>query len=450
MRYCIVLLTLLSFASTGWSQTTLDKTIAKVGDEYILLSELEYRYREEVLAAGKDNRALKCDLLFTMVREKMLVVQAGRDSISISEEEINQQMEQRLAFFTQQFGSEKAIEKYFGEPMAKIQKKLRATLGDQLLVNRMQQELLGGVTISPLQVRKFYKSLPKDSLPEIETQFEIGQITMNVSAGKKEKKRVKRRLSKYRNEILAGDLEFDFAASLYSEDPGSAQRGGDLGWASRNAYVPEFAAAAFKLKKDSISGLVETEFGFHIIKLLDRKGDRIHCKHILIKPQPRPENKQRTRDQLDSIRTLILADSITFERAAYKYSQDEESRNTGGMLYDLQTGSIRISAASLQPDLTSLFDTMTVGTIATVQPFSTPSKKNGYRIVYLKEKVLAHNLNLDQDYSYISELASGQRKEDYLQSWTWSKASTMYISVGGEYLDCKKIARLLAENKKLN
>ena len=386
MKYLIVLLATIS-AATGWAQTTLDKTIAKVGDEYILLSELEYRYREEVVATGKDSRAAKCDLLFTMVREKMLIAQAGRDSIEVSEEEINQQMEQRMAFFVTQFGNEKAIEKYFGEPMEKIRTKLRATLGDQLLVNRMQQEVLSGVSVSPLQVRKYYKSLPKDSLPQIETQYEVGQISMNVSVSTKEKKRVKRRLNKYRNEILAGDLEFEFAATLYSEDPGSAQRGGDLGWATRNSYVPEFAAAAFKLKKDSISGLVETEFGFHIIKLIERKGDRIHCKHILIKPQPRPENRQRTRDRLDSVRKLILADSISFEKAAYKYSQDEDSRNTGGMLYDMQTGSIRLSGQSIRIELASVLDTMTIGNISGVLPYTTAAKKETYRIIYLKEKI---------------------------------------------------------------
>lgn len=449
MKYFTALILMLASVQS-WSQTTLDKTIAKIGDEFILLSELEYRYREEVLATGEETETGKCDLLFTMMQEKMLIVQAGRDSIVVTDEEINQQMEQRMSFFIQQFGSEKAIEKYFGEPMDKIRSKLKSTLGDQLLVNRMKQEVLGAVNVSPLHVRKYYKSLPKDSLPKIEAQFEVGQILRNIPVGVKEERRVKRRLNKYRNEILAGEVEFEFVASLYSEDPGSAQRGGDLGWASRNSYVTEFSAAAFKLKKDSISGIVETEFGFHIIKLLDRKGDRIHCKHILIKPQPRPENKQRTRQMLDSIRTLILDDSTTFEKAAYKYSQDEESRNTGGMLYDPQTGSIRLLASSIPPDLATILDTMTIGNITKVLPYSTPRKKETYRIIFLKNKIPAHIMNLEQDYSYVSELATAQRKDGVLLDWTWKKASSMYVSVSSEYLNCKPIARLMAENKKMN
>lgn len=444
----LFLFLLLGFAAKA--QVVLDKTIAKIGDQYILLSDLEYRYREEVLAKGIDTKEAKCDLLFTMIREKMLIVQADRDSIEVSPDEIDMQMEQRMAFFIQQFGSEKAIEKYFNESMANIRAKLRKTMEDQMIVNKMQQKLLGDVKISPNEVRTFYRNLPQDSMPDIKTQYEVGQVVLNIPVSTKEKRRVKRHLNKIRNQIISGDLEWSIAATLYSEDPGSKARGGDLGWAPRSAYVPEFSAAAFKLKKDSISGPIETQFGYHIIQMLDRKGDRIHVRHILISPKPRPENRRTARSKLDSIRKLILRDSFTFKTAAYKFSQDEETRNTGGMLYDAETGSTKISNENIPIDLSILLDTMKVGLISLPLSFMGSDNKEAYRIIYLKSKILAHKANLTQDYAFISDLALNQKNISVIINWTWQKAPSMYISIADEYHSCKKIRRLIAENKRNN
>ena len=432
------------------AQTILDKTIAVVGDNYILQSELEYRFREEYIVKGIDSREAKCALFFKMLQEKMLIVQAKRDSIVVAPEEVDMQMEQRLGFFIQQFGSEKEIEKFFDESMKNIRIKLRKSMEHQMLISRVNQSLIGGVTVSPKSVKSYYKGLNKDSLPFLETKFELGQVLVKVKVSDLEKKRVKRKLNKIRQQVIDGEMEWSIAATLYSEDPGSKNQGGDLGWASRNAYVPEFAAAAFKLKKDSISGPILSEFGYHIIKMLDRRGDRIHVKHILISPTPRPENRKFTKNKLDSVWKLVKLDSITFKQAAYRYSEDEETKNTGGMLYDQRTGSTQIEKTALDESLIYMLDTMKVGSIS--KPiFHTPGpKKEAYRLIYLKNKIPAHSANLDSDYSYIADLAKEQASIDFLNDWVWKKAPTMYIKITEGFDDCKKVQRLIQENKKLN
>lgn len=433
----------------AFTNVTLDKTIAKVGDEFLLLSDLEYRYREELLAKGIDNEAAKCDLFFRMLQEKMLVVQAGRDSIAISAEEVDMQMEQRMAFFISQFGSQKAIESYFNEPIEDIRAKLRKTMEEQMLVNRMKSNLLSNVQVSPNEVKKFYRDFPEDSIPVINTQYEVGQISMNTPVSEKEEKRVRRKLNKLRKQIMEGDIEWSIAATLYSEDPGSKARGGDLGWASRNSYVPEFSAAAFKLKKDSISGPVETQFGFHIIKMIDRKGDRIKLKHILISPKPRPLNRKIVRSKLDSVRKLVLRDSIQFKTAAYFYSDDEETKNSGGMLFDPNTGSTKITEEAAGLELSLVLDTLKVGTIAGPIAFTTAENKEGYRIIYLKGKTEEHKANLQQDYAYISDMAKESKSESFIANWTWQKAPSMYISISEGHRECEKVKRLIAENQRL-
>ena len=435
--------------SMSFEPITLEKTIAKIGDEYILLSDLEYRYREEYVVRGIQSEKAKCDLLFNMVQEKMLIVQAGRDSIEVTDEEVDMQMEQRMAFFIEQFRSEKAIERYFNLPMDDIKAKLRRTLHDQLLVSRMQQQLLQSVTVSPNEVKKFYKETPKDSLPEIKTEYEVGQISVFAPISRVERNRVKRKLNGIRKRILNGEIEWSLAARINSEDTKTAIRGGYLGWASRSTYVTEFSAAAFKLKKDTISPIVETEFGFHLIKMHDRKGDMIECSHILIKPVARPHSKVMAKRRIDSVRKLILRDSLTFKKAAYRYSQDEETRNTGGMLYDPQSGSTRISVTSINPELSDVLDSMKVGSITRPMPYEAHGGKEAYRIIYLNDRVPAHRANLEQDYYFISEMARMERSAEFLDTWTWRKAPSMYISIDDKYHQCAKIAQLIAENKRL-
>ncbi|MFY0672393.1 MAG: peptidylprolyl isomerase [Bacteroidia bacterium] len=433
----------------AFTDVTLDKTIAKVGDEYLLMSDLEYRYREELLAKGVDSEEAKCDLFFRMLQEKMLVVQAGRDSIAIAAEEVDMQMEQRMAFFVSQFGSQKAIENYFNESIEDIRAKLRRTMEEQMLVNRMKSNLLANVEVSPNEVKKFYRDIPADSVPVINTQYEVGQVSMNTPVSEIEEKRVKRKLNRLRRQIMEGSIEWSIAATLYSEDPGSKARGGDLGWASRNSYVPEFSAAAFKLKKDSISGPVETQFGFHIIKMIDRKGDRIKLKHILISPKPRPLNRKIVRNQLDSVRKLVLKDSIAFKTAAYLYSEDEETKNSGGMLFDPNTGSTKITEEAAGLDLSLILDTLSVGTITGPMGFKTPENKEGYRIIYLKGKTQEHKANLQQDYAFISDMAKQAKSESFIANWTWQKAPSMYISISEGHRNCEQVKRLIAENQRL-
>lgn len=431
------------------NQVELEKIIAVVGDEYILLSDLEIRHREEKANRGKQAPD-KCELLFQMMQEKMLIVQAQRDSVIVTQDEVETQLTQRMNFFIGQFGSEKALEDYFDKTIAQIKEELRANMKDQLTIDKMKGELLAGLKVSPQEVRNFYNNIPEDSLPKFEEEYEIGQVVVEVKVSRKVREKAMTRLKRIRQEIIEGKTDFEFAASLYSDDPGSQPRGGDLGWANRSDYVPEFSAAAFTLKKDSISGLVKTKFGYHIIKLIDRRGDNIHLKHILITPKPNVKNKIRTKNFVDSLRNLVLKDTFTFNDIAYRYSEDEQSRNNGGMVYDQRTSSTRIPAENLDPSISYGVDTLEVGEISHPLAFRTKENKDAYRLLYLKTKTAPHKANLKQDYSRLSDMALNKRKQEYLVKWTFRKASSMYMRVDQQYLNCPQVSRLMKANQSTN
>lgn len=440
MKYYLIVILFYAYSAVA---QPLDKVIAVVGDHFILESELRIKLREEKLLLGPDKEQAECIALYNMIQDKMLLVQAARDSVIISDEEVEAQMEQRLNYFVQQFGSKEALEEYFGKKMSVIENELKSSLRDQLTINRMRGQLLSSSTVSPNEVRKFFKSMPRDSIPFYNTEFEIGQIIKFIEVSDEAKDATIKKLKRIRQDIISGKDEFEFAAIFNSEDPGSQPKGGDLGMMNRNDFVPEFSAAAFKLKKDSISGIVETQFGYHIIKLIDRKGDNIHLKHILLKPKVTASDRIKTKNFVDSIRNAILHDTLTFEQAAYLYSDDEDSKNNGGMMYDPQTGATRIPVENLDPSVSFIVDTMRVNQITNPLVMKTRQGNDAYRLLMLKSKVAPHQANLEQDYPRISEMALAKKSNKILRNWALRKAPTIFIRIDEEYLKCKALTDLL-------
>ncbi|MCB0739298.1 MAG: peptidylprolyl isomerase, partial [Bacteroidetes bacterium] len=347
-----ILFSAVAFVNKGKAQQiTVDKVIANVGNYPILLSDLEIRFKEEKLYLSPNAKQAKCDLLYRMVQEKLMLVQAERDSVVVSADDVEAQLDQRIGFFSQQLGGDDKLEEYFNKPMVEIKSDLRENLKNQLTVQKMRGEILGNISVTPSEVKKYYRSIPKDSLPYYKTEVEVGQIVIFPKVNNEQKEITKKRLLKLRQDILKGRTTFADAALLYSDDLGSQVNGGDLDWANRGDFVPEFSAAAFRLKKDSISGVVETQFGLHIIKLIERRGDNIHCAHVLMKPRITEGDKDSVRNKLDSIRNWILKDTLTFEAASYLFSEDEQTKNMGGMIYDQESGSNRIPMENLEKDI---------------------------------------------------------------------------------------------------
>lgn len=438
----------LSFNSEA--QVTVDKIIANVGNNAVLLSELEIRFKEEKLYLNPDAEKAKCDLLYRMIQEKLMLVQANRDSIVVSADEVESQLNQRIGFFAGQLGGEDKLEEYFNKSLVEIKNDLRDNLKEQLLVQRMRGQLLGDIKVTPSDVKRFYKNIPKDSLPFYNTEVEVGQIVRFPKVSKREKERAKKRLLAIKRDILAGKTTFEDEAILNSDDLGSQVNGGDLGWVGRNDFVPEFSAVAFRLKKDSMSGAVETQFGLHLIKMIERRGDNIHCKHILIKPRITSAEKKKAAAFLDSVKDKIENDTLTFQEASFLFSDDEDTKNNGGMLYEQSTGSTKIPVENLEKDVFYLIDKLDVEEISKPAKFNTRDAREAFRIVYLKSRVSPHMANLSQDYPRLSNMAKAQKTAKTLSDWTTKKIPTVYLRVDKEYTKCGQIKGLLETIEKYN
>lgn len=438
------------WTSKAQAPVVIDKVIANVGNHPILLSELEVRFNEEKLYMAPNEKKAKCDLLYRIIQEKLMLVKAERDSIIVTNEEVDGQLNQRINYFAQQLGGEEELEKYFNKSMVEIKADLRTTLREQLIVQQVRSMLLGDVSVTPSEVKKYFNSIPKDSLPTYNTEVRLGQIVRYPRVGDREKDRAKRKLLRLRKQILAGKMSFGEAALLNSDDLGSQVDNGDLGWRNRGDFVPEFSAAAFRLQKDSLSGVVETQFGLHLIKLLDRRGDNIHCAHILIKPRITRKDEERVMENLDSVRNIILNDTFTFEECAYEFSQDPETKNNGGLLVDPQSGGTRIPAENLPQELFYAIDKMKVGTITMPIEYQTRDGRKAYRIIKLMEKVPSHTANLKTDYSRISQLAKGQKTNQVLNEWTNNFIPSVYFRIDEEYNGCGKVAAIVENIEKFN
>ncbi|MEA3445988.1 MAG: peptidylprolyl isomerase, partial [Bacteroidota bacterium] len=322
----------------------IDKILAVVGDNIILKSDVEKQYLQ-LIAQGYDTYGdLKCEIFEDLLFQKLLVNQAYHDSIEVTDNDVDQRVNARLGMIINQAGSEAALEEYFNKSMPEIKADLRNLLREQLLTQKMREKITEDIKVTPSEVRKYYKQIPEDSLPLINAEMEIAQIVREPKITDTQIQEVKDKLNEYIERVKSGS-KFSTLAIMYSEDPGSAKNGGELGYVSRNDLVPEFAAVAFNLKeKDEVSRIVESDFGFHVIQLIDRKGERISVRHILLSPKVDPMEKVKTMNFLDSIATLIRLDSLTFSEAARRFSSDEDSRLNGGLMINPNTGNARFEA----------------------------------------------------------------------------------------------------------
>jgi len=292
------------------------------------------------------NDNTRCEVLENLMTQKILLNQSRIDSVFPSESQVESQLEQRLSYFSNQLGSQKAVENYFKKSIYEIKADLKESLREQIQTQQMQSKITEKITITPSEVKSFYKSLPSDSLPMINLQYVIEQVVKYPPEASQAKFEVKQKLLALRQRILDGE-KFSSLAILYSEDPGSARRGGELGFRSRGELVKPFADVAFNLKEGQVSQIVESEYGYHIIQLIEKKDDKVNVRHILMKPTFSPEDEIKVQQTLDSIATAVRQDSITFEKAARKYSDDKKTNLNGGVMVNPQTGSVRFERISL-------------------------------------------------------------------------------------------------------
>jgi len=414
----------------------LDEVVAIVGNKLVLRSDIENQYlnyRMQGTIEGTE-QDMKCEILESLLYQRLMVAQSEVDSIEVDELQVSAELERRLSGFINQFGSQEKLEKYYGKTLTEIKSEIHDIVKDQMLAQQVQQQIIADITVTPSEIRAYYSSIPKDSIPMIKTEYIIRQIVRKPPVNLEEKLRVKQELLELRKRILNGE-NFSTLAILYSQDPGSAKNGGELGFYGRGQLYPEFEAAAYKLKPGEISGVVETKAGYHIIQMIARKGDYINVRHILLVPKVSIQDLQKAKLKLDTIVKEIRADSIPFDKAVEKYSQGE-NKNNGGYLLNPQTGSTEFEGEQLDPQVSFIINKMKPGEISNPVPFKTEEQKDAYRLLYLEKRIPPHKANLKQDYPQIEQWALQDKQRKAIDDWINEKAQQTFIKIKPEFLGC--------------
>ncbi|WP_019947656.1 peptidylprolyl isomerase [Hymenobacter aerophilus] len=419
-------------------RTMVDGIIAKVDNQIVLKSDLEGIYGQEVARAeGKPLPPdTKCKILQSLALNKLLLAKAETDSVVVEDSQVKNELDRRMGYFVQQIGSEKKLEEYYGKPLKQIKDELRPQVKEQLIQQKMQDEIAGKVSVTPREVRQFFNRMPKDSLPYYSAEVEVGQIVKVAQVNNKVKQATQAKLNELRARILAGE-DFATLAKEYSQDPGSAVEGGYLGFFKRRELVPEYEAAALRLEPGGISPVVESQFGFHLIQLIERKGDSYSSRHILLKPETGTTDTNEASLQLAKLRRQIMADSLTFAKAAKDNSDDKLTSGNGGLLQNRRDASTYLPLDQLDPAIFFTIDTMKVGSISPPLPYRTEDGKDAVRILYLKSNSAPHQANLDDDYQKIAAAALNQKKNKALDAWFALNRGTVYLEVDPEYAGCK-------------
>lgn len=425
-------------ASTNYAQQAqvIDKVVAVVGKNIIMQSDIEDQYMQYRLQGGIKGSAssIRCEILEDQLFRKLMLNQAELDSIEVTDDQIDQEIEYRIRYFVNQLGSQEKLEKYYDKTIKEIREELRTIIKEQKLIEEVQRKIVDGINATPNDVRSFYNSIPKDSIPMVSAHYEIAQLVKKPPITLDEKLTVKDRLYGLRNRILKGE-RFSTLALLYSEDPGSAKKGGELGFQGRGELVPEFEAAAFALKDGEISEVIETEYGFHILQLIERRGDYVNVRHILLTVKVSPDALQQAYNELDSIANLIRNDSITFDEAVTKFS-DEDDKMNGGYLVNAKDGSTLFAAEDLDQQVSVVVNRLQVGEVSNPVPMKTKNDKDAYRLLIIKKKTTPHKATLEEDYALIQQWTMQKLRQDAINKWIDAKSSKAYVKICDEYKDC--------------
>lgn len=419
----------------------LDKVISKVGSEYILLSELEGQYAYIKESNPGITEDAKCEMMENLIAQKIIVYQAKLDSIEVSDEELDAQLSYRFESILRQMnGDEQFFQDYYGATVNEMKERYKDEQEQQILSERMQQKLISEVAITPQEVKQFFDEIPTDSLPYLNSEVEVSELVLKPKVNEEERLKALNRIQEIQKELNRESADFAEIAKKYSQDPGSAKRGGDLGFAKRGTFVPAFEAAAYDLKVGMISDIVESEFGFHIIQLLERRGNTIHTRHILIKPNITSADNELAQAKLEEIKTEIEADSITFEQAVKKYGADDvPSYSNSGRMKNPATQNTFFETDQLEADIYLEIIDLEVGDVSNVMELLSPVGETSYRIVQLKSRTRPHRANLKEDYDKISKFAKESKKSQYFNDWVTKKLKTTYIKVDDRYASCANL-----------
>lgn len=437
-NWAILLLVCLLAGQASSAQESADKIIVIVGRNRIILkSELEQEVQQAKLQNPAFNENDKCAILQQMIMRKMLVEQAERDSVMVSEEDVDGQLDNRLRYFIQLYGSKDKLEQMSGKTVYQIKEEYRDAIKEQMVAEKMQGTIMENIKTTPAEVNAFYQKIPVDSLPFFPATVEVGQIVIDPPVSQEMQDYAHDKLEGIRKDIVSGAKSFEGAVGLYSQDPGSRDNGGRYDGVTRNGpWAPEFVAATFKLQNGEISPIIKTKFGYHIIQMIQRRGDEADLRHLLIRPEVTTADFQKSLKTLDSIYTLLVSGKMSFPEAVGRYSTDEAAKRTGGMIADQTTGNTVLDMNRLDAGMVLLLDTMQQGQYSAPHIFITDARDRSCRIVYLRNRTLPHKANLKEDYSRIQEVTMVEKKNHKLQQWVENKLPSFYLKIAPEYSNC--------------
>ena len=386
-------------------------------------------------AAKNEPLSVKCKLLETLILQKMLINKAELDSLTVDDSEVDQRLDKKLAYFLRLAGSQEKLEQIYHKPMAAFKAEMMIPTKEEAMAEKAKDKVVENVKITPSEVKAFFNRIPADSLPKVGTIYEIAHIVVEPAIDPTELSEARNKIKGLRDRILAG-ASFSSLALIYSDDPGSATKGGELGLFNRGTMAPEFEAAAFSLKKKGdVSEIIKTSFGYHIIQLIERKGEFVNARHILVTPRVSPVELDKAGRKLDSIADLIHKDSIKFDAAARKFSTDKSFVNNGDMI-NPTTLNTKFSANDLDPTMIAILDKMKIGEVTRPMPMDTEDKRKAYQIIMLKSKSKPHVATLNTDYDVFQNMGLMTKKNEALEKWAIEKIKTTYIKVNDKYKEC--------------
>jgi peptidyl-prolyl cis-trans isomerase SurA len=409
--------------------------IAVVGNEVVLSSDIEQEMIQLKAQGQIETENIYCEVLEQLLIQKLLLVQAKVDSLKVNEVAVSQEVDKIMRYYAIQMGGQEDVEKYFGKPMHILRESMNVRIRERNLTQQMQHEIVKDVQVTPKDVERFYNEQAPDSFPMIPEQYIIQQIAKYPPSGSEARFLVRERLLELRERVMNGE-KFQALAVMYSEDPGTVYRGGEMGFMPREELVKSFADVAFTLKPGQVSQIVETEFGYHIIQMVERKDDLANVRHILLRPKFSAEMREEAMHQLDSIVALLRSDSMSFEYAAYRFSEDKNTRLNGGYVINAQTQTDRFEKDQLIPADYFALRNMKVGDISS--PFESKDQLNYdiFKIIRLKELIPSHRANFEQDYGVIQNLAESKKQRDVFTKWIRDHVKAAVVTIDSS-VDCK-------------
>ena len=424
---------LISFAS--YSQS-IDKIQAIIGSEILLTSDIENQYNQILSQGVIETENIRCDIIDELLLQNFLVHHAKIDStIELNQDEIDSEINNRISYFEKQLGSLAKVESFFNRSIESMQEELLYIVKDQFYTQKKQSKIINNVKITPNEVKEFYNQLKSEDIPLVPTKLELSQLVISPVLSEEKQQSIKDKLNNFRKRIYNGE-DFKVLATLYSDDIVSANNGGELGFMKRGELVPEFERAAFKLKKDEISEVVESKFGFHIIQMIERRGEQINVRHILIKPKYSSLSLKNARDKINSIKADLDSSKISFDEALQRFS-DDESKNNGGIILNPKTGTSFFTFDEIDPSIRYTVEKMKIGDVS--DPSLSKSQDGtqaAYRLIKLNNKIDEHKANVVDDFDLLKEYALANKKQKVLEKWVTDNINDTYINLSKDLSVC--------------